>query len=137
MSKNYSKEQVLEAIKGSHQNMSKISRNLDCDWRTAERYANLWECTKKALADEGEKILDIAEMVIEKSIIEGNTQDAKWLLSKKGKKRGYGDKLEVETSGNQTIVLKWEEPDGYAEPDDNGAKDAPAASGDIPQSGKV
>jgi len=89
---NYTTDQVLEAIKGSGSIITTIARRLDCAWSTAQKYCMMNEDTKKALADEGEKILDLAESVLFESIKKGDTQNAKWLLSTKGRKRGYSDK---------------------------------------------
>ena len=52
-----------------------------------------------------EGVLDMAESVVYKSAKDGNTQDAKWLLSKKGKDRGYGDSVDLQHSGRATLAL--------------------------------
>lgn len=98
-------------IKGSGGIISTIAAKVGCSWETAERW--LKTNTKLiALYDaECETILDVAE-----SVVYGNVQaaaklqsdarkmgtaaivdsaDAKWLLTKKGKRRGYGEETEV------------------------------------------
>ena len=45
----------------------------------------------QAYADECEVVLDLSEMTIFKSIKAGDSGDAKWYLTKKGKGRGYID----------------------------------------------
>ena len=94
MSKGYKKEQVLEAVKGSAAIMSTIARRLNCDWHTANKYVNKWAETRAAHDSEDQKILDFAEGTLYESIKGGNTQDAKWLLSKRRKGK-YSEKKEV------------------------------------------
>jgi hypothetical protein len=86
---------VLKAIKGSGAVMSTIAKRLDCAWYTARKYVNKWDATKQAYEDEEQMILDLAESKIYESINNGNTQDAKWLLATKGKKRGFTERQEI------------------------------------------
>lgn len=87
----YTMEITLEAIKGSHGIISTIAKRMTTDWDTAKRYVMRWEETRRALASEEEEILDVAESKLFASIEAGQLDDVKWLLSKKGKKRGYTD----------------------------------------------
>lgn len=98
-------------IKDSGGIISTIAKNVGCDWLTAK----LWiekNATLSALYEaECETVLDVAE-----SVVYGNVQaaaklqadarkvntavivdsaDAKWLLTKKGKRRGYGEESDV------------------------------------------
>lgn len=130
MTKGYSLEKILEVIDGSAGITLTVAQRLGCDWITAKRYIEKWETTKQAFAAEGEKILDVAESVLERNIRiayqqqrnpeTGETQivdtsDVKWLLSRKGKSRGYADKSEHEISGTGAggaIVIRGIDPDG-------------------------
>ena len=103
-------EAVVEAIRGSGGIINTIAKRLDCDWHTAKKYINKWDKTIAAFDDEREAILDMAEGVIYKSVKEGNSQDAKWILATLGKNRGFSEKHEVEHSGSTTqqveIIVK-------------------------------
>ena len=103
--KTYKQEDMLEAIKGSGAIVSTIAKRLGCKWITAKRYIEKWEATRQAFADEQETILDMAESKLYESIQGGNTQDAKWLLSTKGKDRGFNEKHEIEHSGAVQISV--------------------------------
>lgn len=110
------KEQVLKAIKGTFGIMSKIAATLQVDWHTADKLTQKWQETRQALNDEIEQSLDLTEGYLMKSISDGNTQDGKWYLTKKGKHRGYGDKIETEThfvdkDGKDVIPIKIYIPD--------------------------
>ena len=122
MAKNYSLETMLQAIEGSGGITLTVATRLQCDWITAKRYIQKWETTRMAFEAEGEKVLDIAESVVNCNIQlayqkQNETQepvdagDAKWLLSRKGKARGYADKLEQEYSGVIPIQLVGIDPD--------------------------
>lgn len=101
-----SKEAVIEAIQGSGAVISTVAKRLGVNWHTAKKRCYQWEATRLALEDEEQRILDMAESKLFESINNGNTQDAKWLLSTKGKHRGYSEKTqhEVEHSGTVQIV---------------------------------
>ena len=124
MTRHFSLEQMMAAIEGSGGITLTVSQRLQCDWLTAKRYIEKWESTKAAFASEGEKILDIAESVLQRNIriaynlqrdpITGkesivDTGDVKWLLARKGKPRGYADKLEAEvgTADERPFEVKF------------------------------
>lgn len=104
----FTPEAVVQAIKGSGSIMSTIAKRLDCDWRTADKYCRKWESTRIALENETETVLDDAESVLYESIKEGNTQDAKWLLSTKGKQRGFSERHEVTGANGAPIQIVYD-----------------------------
>jgi len=107
-SKGYTEKKVLAAIKGSGGIITTISNRLGSDWHTAKKLTQKWETTKQAIIDERETILDMSESTVLKSIKEGNTQDAKWLLSSLAKDRGYGvDGVKVGEDRTLNIVIDW------------------------------
>ena len=106
MSKNYTKEQVEEAIKGSVGIMSTIAKRLDCNWRIAKKYCEKWECTKIALANENESIIDLAESKAFSLIKEGDAGMIKWFLSRKGKERGYTERQEITGAEGKDLIPK-------------------------------
>ena len=97
MAKKLTKEQLLDAIKGSNGLVSKIQRNLEratnetwC-WDTVEKYVHKWPEGELAVKAEKEAMLDLAENNIFKEIVSGDTGTSKWYLRMKGKERGYED----------------------------------------------
>ena len=97
-------DEIIEAIKGSGGIISTIAKRLNVSWHTADKYIQQSDETKEALADEREAILDMAEGAVYSSIKEGNTQDAKWLLATKGRKRGFNEKIDVDVNGSLNVV---------------------------------
>lgn len=92
-----SKAGVINAIQGSGGIISTIAKRLDVSWYTAKRYIDKWEECQRAYEDEQETILDMAEGTLLSSIKAGDVQSSKWLLSTKGKRRGFTER--VETTG--------------------------------------
>jgi len=115
MTKNYPLDHVLEQIEGSGGITLTVATRLGCDWITAKRYIEKWETTKRAFEAEREKILDVAESVVNRNIQlayrqQNETQqpvdsgDAKWVLSRLGKQRGYADKQELELEAQVKVA---------------------------------
>jgi hypothetical protein len=52
-------------------------------------------------------LLDLAETTVLRNIKDGDTADAKWYLTKKGKHRGYSDRMELTGAdgGDLPIVI--------------------------------
>ena len=95
MGNHYSAQQFIKAIPGTGGIITAIAQRVGCEWHTAKKYITTYATIAQAYADEQERVLDRAESVLITSINEGNTQDAKWMLSRKGKHRGYGDNLSL------------------------------------------
>lgn len=104
--RNFSKEQVQEAIKGTAGIMSTVASRLQCDWHTAQAYVNKWECTKRAFQDEAEKVLDLAETKLIEAIKDGDTGMIKYLLSTKGKGRGFTERTEITGEDGGPIEIR-------------------------------
>lgn len=92
--KNYTLEQVLEAVRDSYGIVSRVAERLNCDWLTADKYIKIHEGAKEAMAAETERVLDVAETKIIKALNMDDIGTAKWLLSTKGKHRGYNERFE-------------------------------------------
>ena len=103
MAKNITKENVLEAIKGSQGLVSKIRLKLEsiigesvC-WDTVNVYIHKWPETEEAVRAEKELILDLAENNVFKALNKNDLATSKWYLKMKGKERGYVETQEIIT----------------------------------------
>lgn len=102
---------ILEAIPGSGGIISTIADTLGVEWHTAKKAIEENEEAKMALENEMEKRLDLAESVVIMNIqmaknqqkngkgYFADTSDAKWYVTRKGKRRGYGESVDVTTNG--------------------------------------
>ena len=111
---------VLKAIEGCDAIVSNVAKKLNCEWHTAQRYLDKWETTRKAFNDESEINLDTTESMLMKKIKDGDTQAIKYKLSSHGRKRGYGEKVDVGLSGKVAMPRTFKE---WVEFETNGKKD--------------
>jgi hypothetical protein len=54
-------------------------------------------------------MLDNAESVLYKKVLEGSTPELLFFLKTQGKSRGYTEKSEIETSGETTITVRYDD----------------------------
>ena len=102
----YTAQEFVDAIAGTGGIVSAIARKVGCDWNTAKKYSDTYPTVRAAYDAECEAMLDLAESTVLKNIKDGDTQDAKWYLTKRGKRRGYGDAVEVTGEGGGALVVK-------------------------------
>lgn len=95
MTKHYRTSDFEKAIPNSGGIISTIAKRVGCDWSTARRAIEKSPKLTEMFENEREAILDMAESTIFMSIKNGDTQDAKWLLSRLGKNRGYSERQEI------------------------------------------
>lgn len=106
----WTKEQVLEAIKGSMGIVSAIAARLDkCGWCTAQRYIERWQETREAYADECERSLDMSESQLLKAIQSGDGPMIRFHLATKGKRRGYTERTELTGADGGPVVIELSE----------------------------
>lgn len=102
----YTREQLLKAIQGSGGSVLEVSKRLGCAWSTARHYIDLWDETRKAFEDERAVLVDAAEYVVYRAVVEqGDVHIAKWVLSTLGRDRGWGD--DAPRQGSVRVVVKW------------------------------
>ena len=117
MGNGYTAQTFIDAIPGTGGIISAIARKVGCEWNTAKKYIDQYPTVRAAYDAECEAMLDLAESTVLKNIKDGDTQDAKWYLTKKGKRRGYGDAVEV--TGADGGALQTEIVIRYADANDN------------------
>ena len=91
--------------------MSAIARKVGCEWETVRAWIDKYPTVKRAYDAECEAMLDLAESAVLRNIKlaaqgEGDTADAKWYLTKKGKRRNYGDAVEVTGEGGGPVTFR-------------------------------
>jgi hypothetical protein len=101
----YTAEQFIAAIDKSGGLITTIAARVGCSWNTAKKYIEQHPTVKAAYLDECERINDLAQSTILKSIQEGDAQMAKWWLAKK-RKVEFGDSVDV-TSGGEKITVTF------------------------------
>ena len=102
------KKTFKEALKSSGGNQSIIAKKLEVTRGAVNQYLKRYPKMRELLELEAERIIDVAENIIDGSITNDKDIDsAKWKLlnSKRGKARGYGAKTEMEHSGEAHAIF--------------------------------
>jgi len=98
-----------EALKDSGGNQSTIAQKIGVTRGAITHFINRNPKMRKLLEIEAERIIDVAENVIDHDIVKNkNIDSSKWKLlnSKRGKSRGYGPKTEMEHSTGKIFEVK-------------------------------
>ena len=90
-----SKKRLLKLIEGSGGIIHRIAQQLGCSWSTCKIWIDSYPEAVKLLQDETEKILDLGENCLMKNVKDGDQRAIEFLLSTKGKKRGFTTRHEV------------------------------------------
>ena len=96
-------KKILKAIPGTGGLKSAIAVKLGVHYRTILNYEAKYETVKQAIEEEKEKILDKAESVLFVKIQDGDEDTCKWFLARKGKQRGYSEKIDMEQKGSLKV----------------------------------
>ena len=104
-------KRILKAIEGSAGIKMAIAAKLNVSRWTIDNYERKYVKVAKAIKEEREKILDKAESVIYKQILVENEDTCKWFLARKGKNRGYSEKIEQQNDTELKIIVESKLPD--------------------------
>jgi len=117
----YRARDFIAAIPGSAGIISTIAQHVGCAWHTAKKWTDDSPTVRAAYLDECEKVTDMAEGVVLRSIKKGDVHTAKWYLTMKGRERGYAKTERREVGGLDGEVLKAYvtiSPDDWSDGDD-------------------
>ena len=92
-------EQVEAAIRAADGNLSEAARKLKCNRNTVLNYISRYPVLKEVQAELAEMDLDFAERKLKEHIRKGSEAMLRFMLSTKGKRRGYAETPQV---ANQT-----------------------------------
>lgn len=101
----YTNAQFLEAIKGSSGIIQAVADRVGCAWKTARDRIDGSPTLRDAFQDEQERVNDMAELTVLKSIKDGNTQDAKWWLARIRRDR-FSERTEVTGADGAEVVFR-------------------------------
>lgn len=107
----YPKRMVRKAILDCYGNRKVLTERLGCAYSTVRDMLNRvgWEDVRELFDEETERLKDLAEDAIVKSMqsttdIRTATWNARWLLERKGKDRGYGKEETINVQGGDRPV---------------------------------
>lgn len=120
MSKRFGAKDFVAAMPGTGGVVAALARSVGCCWHTAAKWCASNPTVKRAWEAETQSALDLAESVLignirlasevqERDKHQVDASDAKWLLAKRGKHRGYGDVTTVEHAAPVTLTVEYGE----------------------------
>ena len=92
----YTQLQVADAIRSTRGLVALAARQLGCDRSTVENYLHRYPKVREALEDARTQQLDVAEAKLFQAIDRGELSAVTFYLRSVGRRRGYGDHVELD-----------------------------------------
>ena len=108
MKEKFTANQIIDALREKHGNLSAAARYLGCERHTISRYIDLYPTVKAVADEERETLIDFAENQLFKQVQEGNITAIIFTLKTIGKSRGYVERQEVTGANGGAIVVDWD-----------------------------
>jgi hypothetical protein len=105
MKKDIPIEELGTLIEKNKGNVAVIARRFGVSRGTILNRINESSDLQKALADARESMLDNAESVLYKKVLEGSTPELLFFLKTQGKSRGYIERVEQDHRGETTMKV--------------------------------
>jgi hypothetical protein len=106
VSKAFTTEAIIEALKSTNGLISLAARRLGCDPVTIYMRAKKVQAVQTIIDQAREELVDLAELSLRRKIVEGEGWAVMATLKTLGKKRGYVEKQEIEVSNTEIVVKK-------------------------------
>lgn len=98
-------DQVIEAIRNTGGIKKDIAARLGVSRWTLDNYIERWAVVRSAYNEECEAVLDLAETKLIEEINLNNFQAIKFILSTKGKHRGYVERQEITGPDGDSLTI--------------------------------
>lgn len=119
----YTEKQIQDALQQTKGMVYIAARQLGCSPNTIKARIAKSVKLQGLVESEAGTVIDTAELKLFQSIMDGDLGAIKYMLSTKGKDRGYVEKQQIEHSGGGEIILKVQ----YGEDGSKTGTDDPAA----------
>ena len=103
---NWKADDVIASIERNKGNLSAVARQFGVSRMTVHRYMSEHPTVKASVADARETMLDNAESVLYKKVLEGSTPELIFFLKTQGRNRGYVERVEQTHSGSVDVIVK-------------------------------
>lgn len=98
------KAKYAAAIRARRGLMTAVADHLDVDRGTVYRALKRWPDLNAVLEEARERTGDVAEAALFRAISQGDAWAIQFYLKTQGRKRGYGDRLEVQHGGRLDLA---------------------------------
>jgi len=102
----YTAEQIIAALKETKGMVYLAADRLGCHARTVLNYAERYKSVQEEIDFQREKLVDIGELKLYQAVMDGNEGMVKYLLSTRGKKRGYTTGTEISGPDGESLIIK-------------------------------
>ena len=109
MKEKFTANQIIDALREKHGNLSAAARYLGCERHTISRYINTYPTVKAVADEERETLIDFAENQLFKQVQDGNITAIIFTLKTIGKSRGYVERQEVTGADGGAVLVKWDD----------------------------
>ena len=101
--KKYTAQQLIEVLEATHGMVYLAAERLGCTPQTVYNYLERYPKVRQAKATAEGRMLDVGEVKLFEQVKAGEPWAIKYLLSTKGKGRGYSEKMEL--AHGQTVKV--------------------------------
>jgi transposase len=112
----YKPREIIAQIQGSGGLASEIARRLGVSDRTVMAYQKRYPSVEKAIRDERNQTLDLAESKLLELIQQGHFPAVKFFLETQGRSRGYGQPIVEVEHERQSVEIRLDL-SGFSEDD--------------------
>jgi len=104
----YTTEQIINALKATNGLISLAARRLGCSKVTIYNRAKKVQSVADVIEDARDEMVDLAELALRKSVLNGEPWSVAMVLKTLGKSRGYVERQEVTGADGGAVVVKWD-----------------------------
>jgi len=101
----YTVEHIIAALRETKGMVYLAADRVGCHADTILNYAKRYKSVQDEIDSQREKVVDIAELKLYQAIMDGNEGMVKYLLSTRGKKRGYTTGTEISGPDGKPIEV--------------------------------
>lgn len=102
----YTNEQIIQALKETKGLITLAADKLRCSTDTIRNRAKKVKAVEQVLNDEREKLVDTAELALNKAVLSGEAWAVTLVLKTIGKNRGYVERQEVTGKDGEALEVK-------------------------------
>jgi predicted transcriptional regulator len=101
----FTKKQIVDAIQNSAGIISDVAAALQCSRPTVYKYLDKYPDLKQMLDEQSNELVDMAESAAKKLVEERHPETVRFVLSTKGKNRGWTQRTEISGPDGGAIQL--------------------------------
>lgn len=98
---------MIAALKATKGSVYLAAERLGCSHQTVYNYIDRYATVKDAYEFESGRTLDVAELALYKAIQDGESWAVKFILSTKGKNRGYTERTELTGAEGGPVPIQY------------------------------